>query len=290
MDTPDTSRLVLRTMTRQEVDFAVDLAAREGWNPGLYDAECFYAADPGGFLMALVDAEPVGCVSAVHYAGIFGFLGFYVILPEYRGKGYGLRLCQAAVDRLRGLGVATIAADGVLAMVPKYEAYGFTRAYGNIRFEGDSTGPGERPGDLRLRPLREVDFQALLALDTAHFGAPREDFLRCWIAPEHGEGLAWVEGGRLTGYGVARPCIRGWKIGPLFAPHAEAAETLFLGLRALACGGPVYLDVPAPNAAAMAMAARHGLRPVFETARIHLGPPQTLPLERIYGVTSFELG
>ncbi|MCA1945257.1 MAG: hypothetical protein LDL30_08230 [Desulfovibrio sp.] len=70
----------------------------------------------------------------------------------------------------------------------------------------------------------------------------------------------------------------------------DTPGTSRLVLRALACGGPVYLDVPAPNAAAMALAARHGLRPVFETARIHLDPPQTLPLERIYGVTIFELG
>ena len=38
-----------RTMTEEEVSTAVALAAREGWNPGLADAECFYAADPEGF-------------------------------------------------------------------------------------------------------------------------------------------------------------------------------------------------------------------------------------------------
>ncbi|AGW12852.1 GNAT family N-acetyltransferase [Megalodesulfovibrio gigas] len=280
--------LVIRTMTRAEVDFAVDMAAHEGWNPGLYDAECFHAADPDGFFIALVDDAPVGCVSAVQYGGVFGFLGFYVLLPAHRGKGYGLQLCTVAIDRLKRLQVPIIAADGVLAMLPKYEAYGFTRAYGNIRHEGPAGGTA--PGDPRLRPLREVDPQALLALDAAHFGAWREAFLRCWTNPAHGEGLAWVEDGRLTGYGVVRPCVRGWKIGPLFAPHPEAAEALYLGLRALACGGPVYLDTPVPNAAALALAARHGMRPVFETARIHLGPPQILPLERIYGVTSFELG
>ena len=38
-------------MRREEVAFAIDLAAREGWNPGLHDAECFFAADPDGFLI-----------------------------------------------------------------------------------------------------------------------------------------------------------------------------------------------------------------------------------------------
>ena len=35
----------VRTMQREDVAFAIDLAAREGWNPGLHDAECFFAAD-----------------------------------------------------------------------------------------------------------------------------------------------------------------------------------------------------------------------------------------------------
>lgn len=35
----------VRTMRREELAFAVDLAAREGWNPGVHDAECFFAAD-----------------------------------------------------------------------------------------------------------------------------------------------------------------------------------------------------------------------------------------------------
>ena len=36
----------IRTMTGAELDFAIDLAAAEGWNPGLHDADAFYAADP----------------------------------------------------------------------------------------------------------------------------------------------------------------------------------------------------------------------------------------------------
>ena len=38
--------LIVRTMSRDEIDLAVDWAAAEGWNPGLQDADCFYTADP----------------------------------------------------------------------------------------------------------------------------------------------------------------------------------------------------------------------------------------------------
>ena len=44
----------IRTMTQDEVELAIDWAAREGWNPGLHDAACYYAADPNGFLVGLL--------------------------------------------------------------------------------------------------------------------------------------------------------------------------------------------------------------------------------------------
>ena len=55
--------LQIRTMRREEVAFAIDLAAQEGWNPGLHDAECFFSADPEGFLIGEMDGEPVGATA-----------------------------------------------------------------------------------------------------------------------------------------------------------------------------------------------------------------------------------
>ena len=50
------------------------------------------------------------------------------------------------------------------------------------------------------------------------------------------------------------------------------------------------LDVPEPNAEALALAQVHGLSPVFETARMYAGPEPACRLETVYGITSFELG
>ena len=52
----------------------------------------------------------------------------------------------------------------------------------------------------------------------------------------------------------------------------------------------IFLDVPEPNAAAVALAERMGLEPVFETARMYRGAAPEIDLSRIFGVTSFELG
>ena len=52
-------RFLIRAMTPDEVELAAEWARREGWNPGLHDAPLFRAADPGGFLIGLLDGEPV---------------------------------------------------------------------------------------------------------------------------------------------------------------------------------------------------------------------------------------
>ena len=69
------------------MDFAIELAAAEGWNPGIHDANCFYCTDPDGFFIGLLNGRIIGCISAVSYDGVFGFLGLYIIVPEYRGRG-----------------------------------------------------------------------------------------------------------------------------------------------------------------------------------------------------------
>lgn len=48
--------------------------------------------------------------------------------------------------------------------------------------------------------------------------------------------------------------------------------------------------MPAPQAEAVALAHRHGLQPAFETARMYAGPAPALPMQRLFGITTFELG
>ena len=96
--------------------------------------------------------------------------------------------------------------------------------------------------------------------------------------------------GRLAGWGVIRPCRTGRKIGPLVADDRAAAEIVLSALLSAAGGGEIFLDVPGINRDAVALAQDLGLAPVFETARMYTGAIPPLRLERIFGVTSFELG
>ena len=47
---------------------------------------------------------------------------------------------------------------------------------------------------------------------------------------------------------------------------------------------------PEPNQAGMALAARHGMQPNFACERMYLRGDPGLPLDTIFGITSFEAG
>lgn len=276
----------IRPMNREELQIAIAWATAEGWNPGLHDAECFYAADPTGFWIGLLGDEPIATLSAVKYGNSFGFVGFYIVKPEYRGQGYGMQLWNAALDTLSG---RNLGLDGVLAQRQNYQQSGFQFAYRNIRFEGASNS--DSMDHSRVIELSAIPFEVIAAYDRLFFPGDRVQFLRSWINQPNSVALGILQNNTLAGYGVIRLCHKGYKIGPLFADQPSLAEVLFVALQStVAAGTPIYLDVPEINVAAVNLAEKYQMKRVFETARMYTQTPPELPYDRLFGVTTFELG
>ncbi len=129
-------------MRPDEIALAADWAAAEGWNPGNGDAHCFATVDPAGFLIGELDGAPAATISCVNYDDRFSFLGFYIVRPELRGRGHGLRIWNAAVAHA---GARTIGLDGVVAQQDNYKKSGFVLAYPNIRYGGTVAAPAAPP-------------------------------------------------------------------------------------------------------------------------------------------------
>ncbi|WP_433740311.1 GNAT family N-acetyltransferase [Pseudomonas putida] len=288
------NELVIRNMTRPELDELVDWAAREGWNPGVHDAELFWATDPDAFIAATLGDELIGGGAITSYHGEFGFMGFFIVRPEYRGQGLGNTLWHARRERLlaRLRPGASIGMDGVFAMQDYYAKGGFVFSHRNMRFRAEIT---QRPTTSQvvgqdIVPLATLPFDQVVDYDRTCFPAARETFLSGWIAQADALAVGCQREGRLSGYGVARRCREGYKIGPLFADDALAANALYARLAECAQGGPLFLDAPQNNPAAMALVRQQGMIEVFGCARMYLGPLPAIAHERVFGVTTFELG
>lgn len=277
----------IKTMTRNNLDIAVEWAAKEGWNPGLYDAGAFYGADPNGYFMGFLGNEPISCISAVSYAGKFGFLGFYITKPEYRGKGYGIQVWNKAIAYLNG---QNIGLDGVVAQQENYKKSGFKLAYRNIRHEGKGVSE-TKDRSKNIVEISTIPFEQVVEYDTKLFPAPRPQFLRLWIRQPESLVVGFIENKKLQGYGMIRKCRIGFKVGPLFADDENIAEQLFNKLRAFVGENtPVFLDTPEVNKAAVSLVERYQMKPMFETARMYTKEPPKIDLNKVFGVTTFELG
>jgi Acetyltransferase (GNAT) domain len=274
----------IRTLNAAEVGTLVGWAADEGWNPGLDDADAFRTADPDGFIGAFLGEEMVAGISVVAYGDDFGFIGLYICRPDWRGQGHGKAVWDAGMARL---GNRTIGLDGVVEQQANYASMGFAPAYRTVRYSGRldlSAGPGDG-----VRPITPDLVPGILAYDRQCFPGPRKAFLEKWLRPPR-TAFAIENHGAITGYGCARQCREGWKIGPLFADNMDASNRLLGALAGNAGSSDLHIDVPETNGGFAKLLMASGLRSGFETARMYRGRTPRIVQKRVFGITTLELG
>ena len=77
----------------------------------------------------------------------------------------------------------------------------------------------------------------------------------------------------------------------LFADTQDLANKLFLASgNFVEPGTQIYLDTPEVNQAAVQLAESYGMHKVFETARMYTKSQPDIDTNKVFGVTTFELG
>lgn len=281
----------IRSLSKAQVQALVGWAAEEGWNPGQFDAEAFWATDPEGFLGIVDDNELVAGGSIVRHNSSFGFMGLFIVAPRYRGQRLGTALWTRRRDtllsRLEEGGV--IGLDAVTSMIPFYHRGGFEVAYRQRRYQWSPAVVGVK-GEAEIVDVATLPLDAIKKFDEDCFPGPRERYLNAWLSIPNVTTAIVRRGSGLKGYCVLRPCLKGSKIGPLHADSMATAEELLDRLAATDAPRPFYIDMPDENRFAQSLAESRGLEHVFECTRMYHGKAPSLDLSKIFGITSFELG
>ena len=147
-----------------------------------------------------------------------------------------------------------------------------------LRRRGRAARP---PEPAQIVPLGSVDFAALCADDRRVFPRRARRFLRCWTAMPDATGLAWLEQGRLAGWGVIRRCREGHKIGPLVADTPAVASACMRRCatacrRATPCTSTCRCPTPTPWRWPRHMGCAASSRP-----RAYAGPAPAFELQRV---------
>lgn len=278
----------------QKLDFEglktlVKWAEEEGWNPGLSDAEVFWATDPDGFYGYYYNRKLIAGGSIVSYDKKFGFMGFFIVKPRYRSKGVGRKLWYQRRNTLlsRLDESASIGMDGVLAIQPFYKKGGFQIAFRDERHE--------KIGEVfkvesNISSIVDHDIDSILSYDKQCFGFPRPQFMKPWLMQPNIKTFKYVDKNKLKGFAIIRKAKKGYKVCPLFADNTKVAEALYKACLNSVVGESLFIDIPVINSSAVALTHKYNTTYIFECARMYYGKAPTIEMDKVFGITTFELG
>ncbi|KAL9987620.1 hypothetical protein ACROYT_G001961 [Oculina patagonica] len=300
---PATEEFKIRLIeTKEEYESVIiNAMVKEGWRPGLKDAECYHACDPTAAFVGELNGKPVGCITMTKYGDSFAFAGSYIMSKEYRGKGYGRKIWDAAIAIARPS--RSIALSGLLELEEMYKSKGFRSHFYGARFvfhlptaiarlsEASERSPVE------IKRVEQVNLEALFVYDTTVFGFERHAFLSKWLGVTGSHARVAIDSeGSIVGYTVARPMFvkeEGYKIGPLFADSEPVAEKLLKAVfeELLQQGDPaVVVSLDTLTQKATELGDRLQGKRSMELVYMVMGDPPDACFDKSFGYTTIELG
>jgi len=309
------SPLTIRPLAAHDIPTVTDWARQEGFTPGVGDVAIYRQTDRQGLWVGWLDQEPVGCIAGVRYNAAYGFIGLFLVVPEHRGKGYGVQLWRHALHHLADL--PCLGLEAAPDRVEDYAGWGFAPASPTTRWQrlGDGTAPtalapmrvpermpvrSPSPAEARSQPTwcvlagEAIPEAAVQRFDAQREPSPRPHFLHQWLHHSAGTVHALLDReGTCHGFGRIRPCLlkdgEGWRIGPLVADHPAAARALMEGLLQRHAGA-VLIDGPGANPLGAPLLEELGFVPLSQTLRMYRGMAPAVSLADVYGLACLELG
>lgn len=268
-----------RPLTDADLPRAAALSRLVGWNQVERDWALFLRHGEG---RALDDGRAALAATAavIRYGPDLAWISMVLVRPDMRRRGIATALMRWAVTALRGTRCAAL--DATPAGREVYGRLGFRDGWGFARWALPASLPA-LPG---IRPLAEADWPALLALDTAAFGAPRPALLRDFAAREPAAAFVAEDG---SGFVLARDGAHGPQIGPVMAQDDATARALIAAARA-ALPGAAVLDLPDARHGLAAWLRAHGGAPQRPFTRMSLGAGLPGDPARIAAVAGPEFG
>lgn len=294
------SPLKILPLTPGDIACVTQWARIEGFAPGIGDVGIFRHTDRQGLWVGWLGNEPIGCIAGVRYNSSYGFIGLFLVVPEYRGNGYGVELWRHALDHLADL--PCIGLEAAINRIDDYSCWGFKPSSPTTRWQwkrnekylAEIRGIQAEGSGLKLLEGASIPSIAVQAYDAKREPSPRPHFISDWLHHPAGTVLALTDANGLChGFGRIRPCLlpegEGWRIGPLLADSPELAELLLRHLMDRHHGA-ILFDSPGANPSVKPLMERLGFNIISETLRMYRGKQPPISMNEVYGLACLELG
>jgi GNAT superfamily N-acetyltransferase len=218
--------------TGADWQFFLELARDEGWRIPARELELYRGPLADCAFVLRRQGEPCGFVTALAHERS-GWIGNLLVPSDCRGRGYGSRLFDHAVEWLRRRGMTSVWLTASTLGRPIYEKKGF-RVVGGINrwtLVVDET--------LGLPPPDEGDFETLCRLDVRVWGESRRPLL-----------IPLARGGKLFSQGETAALLQEGEdmrvLGPWVSETLcprENRQVLSAALASVAAGAEVVVDL-----------------------------------------------
>ena len=262
-------------------------AKEEGWNPGKSDWQIFPLVHPDGCFVGVLNRKIISSITAIQYDGKYGFIGMYIVEPEYRGQGYGIYIWEHAMDYLiKDVGVECIGLDGVLEEEKTYQKSGFISAYKTIRYKYDI----QKLYSSTCEEIKKNQFDQIAEYDLNITKIHRNQLISGLLWDSNTISCVAFTNNLLSGFAIARPSYEWFKIGPCFADSAKIAKQLLKTIFKRLKDQIASIDVPENNSSAISLVKSYGMKAGFACIRMYTGEKYHQDIQYVFGNTSFEIG
>jgi GNAT superfamily N-acetyltransferase len=245
------------------------LVDQAGWNQTPADWARFLSASPGGCFAAVVDDQLIGTAATIAYGGRLAWIGMVIVDREYRERGIGRRLLQAACDAVDRGGIPCAKLDATPAGEPLYATHGFVREQRLERWE--LTRPAEsgaRSGSVAMSTISDETIQ----LDATLFGADRRALIRSLRDESPDLAMELRDASRVRGYALGRRGLRADHLGPWMARDEGTAAHILDAFLARSSRPRVFVDCLVEHPYARRILDARGFRPSRPLVRMSRGP------------------
>lgn len=229
-----------RLMTAADIGAGLRLCRAAGWNHLERDWMAFLALQPGGSCVATQEANVVGTVTTISYAGKIGWIGMVLVDSGFQRQGIGQRLLKEAMEILHG--IETIKLDATPVGREVYLKLGFKDEYGLSRMIAGELV--HLPVSDAVAEIDQSEIEAVATMDAGVFGANRKELLQWLYNGQPSVAFVVKKHDEIVGYCLGRRGFNFFHIGPVAAVDMTTAKLLVAGAAAESDGMPVVLDVP----------------------------------------------
>ncbi len=291
--------LSIKPLCDADIDFVTEISRKEGFAPGVGDLGIYKNTDTQGLWVGWFNDIPIGCIAGVRYNQNYGFLGLFLVIEKYRGRGFGLQLWKKALSHISDL--PCIGLEAAPERITDYSKWGFTISSKTTRWQwmGDGKLIEENSENNYLDDFNFVEGtsipkNAVEKFDEKREATPRPHFLSNWLTHPSGKVIAIIDKENVChGFGRIRPCLLkkgvGWRIGPLMADSPELLKILLKRLIE-SHPGLIIIDAPGLNKSACDVFEKLGFKSKSETFRMYRGSQPPVSMNDVYGLACLELG